>query len=182
MFDKFRPAIAHHLTLLGDDISYQNVRFLNAAQGLEALHRRLFPGEYESTKKYKKTTLKALKKAIPPDLPEPYRKSIRDGLIHLNEYSFRVRVTELYEKHRDLVDFAFKAPEEEIDRIVKVRNHLTHLPPRSNEFYRSKNDFLALLNLSDRCRLLLEAAILARLTTRREKAREWLESAWFMLH
>jgi ApeA N-terminal domain 1 len=43
-FDKFRPAIAHHLAILGGAIPYLNVRFLNATQGLEAFHRRFQKG------------------------------------------------------------------------------------------------------------------------------------------
>ena len=167
-FDRFESAIGHHLGTLGDDIPYVHVRFLSVVQGLEAYHRCLGKGGHESEKIFKKGLYSILKNVVPGDLPDPYKDAIFSKLRNLYEYTLIDRLKQIYDAQKDMVDFGFRSVDDELGQIRTMRNRLAHGESASSM------DTREVLRLEDQSRLLLESAIISKITTDKKMVRSRL--------
>jgi hypothetical protein len=109
--------------------TYYSLQFLSYAQAIETLHRRTRKGRFEDHDAYK-PTLAVLKRAIPEDLQEDYRKRIESGLNHLNEWSLLQRLYDFYDLEARNIRRLFPERDRDMRLIRDVRNYLTHFEDR----------------------------------------------------
>ena len=104
-------------------------QMLAIMQALETLHRHRLPGLYTSQDEYK-CVERMLVDAMPSEISQPLRESLKSRLKYGNEYSLRRRLTELATMlspetqallHSNLQQF--------LSRAIETRNYLTHYPP-----------------------------------------------------
>jgi len=76
---------------------------LNMAHAIEALHRATIGGQYESDQEYSRGLKQRLLSAIPPELNEDYRTSLKRRLDFLNQFSLKRRLKDLLRSHAELV-------------------------------------------------------------------------------
>ena len=77
---------------------------------------------------YEKNVYRPLKAAIPANLDASHRQSLKSRLKFGNEFSFRRRLTTLFEEHEASLATVVPDPCDWIGRIVEYRNNLTHHP------------------------------------------------------
>ena len=105
---------------------YLNVRFLLAAQSLEALHQHLLPSTYIDETRYEEIR-QELVDSIPDQATPDLKAKLKEVLKYGNKFSLRRRLKEISQRlsekeARDIVnlDAAF------INDVVDNRNYLTH--------------------------------------------------------
>lgn len=106
-------------------------RFLALTQALETLHRHTHDGLYLSEEGYEPIR-KALVDAIPNGTPADLRQSLKSRIGYGNELAQRRRLKELLASLGDEVAPVASSGPGWIDRIVDMRNHLTHYPAGQN--------------------------------------------------
>ena len=125
LYDDIEPSLDILFSILYTDM-YLNVRFLLAAQAVEALHRHLWPASYVTEEQYEEIEQK-LTDAIPNEAPSDLKAKLKDVLKYGNEFSLRRRLKEISQRltekgaeHFVCFDSAF------INDVVNTRNYLTH--------------------------------------------------------
>ena len=139
--------------------SFLELRFLSLAQAAEAYHRRLYEGQdlYVDARTYEQNILPGLLGAIPETLDPSHAQALRSRLKYGNEFSFRKRLTMLFDEHQAALAAVIPSPREWIERIVAYRNDLTHHPIVEN---RPDVDKIALVQCNYVLRILLELCFL----------------------
>ena len=105
---------------------YLSVRFLLAAQAVEALHRHLWPSTYIDETRYEEIR-RELVDSIPGEVPPDLKAKLEGVLKYGNELSLRRRLKEVSQRLAEkgaadiiCLDSAF------ISDVVHTRNYLTH--------------------------------------------------------
>jgi ApeA N-terminal domain 1 len=100
--------------------SFLELKLLSLAQACEAYHRRVYEGRdmYRDGNDYRDKVLPGLLAAIPIDLDDSHRQSLKNRLAFGNEFSFRKRLTMLIEEHEAALRTVIASPREWIERIV----------------------------------------------------------------
>jgi hypothetical protein len=128
-------------------------KFLALAQALEGFHRGAYGGAYTSRASYEPIR-ESLCAAIPADLDEDFRRKLKDTMKYGFQYSLRTRLKALLS---NLTERTKEAVVQEkmsnfIDRIVQVRNYLTHFD--ETEKPAIVDDLESMYNLNQRFRAL----------------------------
>ncbi len=120
-FDKLdilKPIYNLYATILSKSTRFQDHRFLNLVQALEAYHR--FTQDNKEFIKEEKEKIKIILNNTPQ-----YNDWLKGKLNYAYELSLRQRLKELYDKYSDILsDFIKK--KDFIDKVVTTRNYLTH--------------------------------------------------------
>jgi hypothetical protein len=103
---------------------------------------------------------KTLNKAIPQEVKDDFRKSIKQKLKYLNEFSLRKRLKEILEKCGDVVNIIIHDNERFIEDVVKTRNFLTHYDKNIEMEAKSDED---LIKLVQKLKFILEICFLIEL-------------------
>ena len=125
LYDNITPSLDILFSIVYTEM-YLEVRFLLAAQAVEALHRHLWPSSYVDEKQYEEIEQK-LVRSIPDEISSDLKAKLKGVLKYGNEFSLRRRLNEiskiLTEKGaEDIVglDSTF------INDVVNNRNYFTH--------------------------------------------------------
>ncbi len=139
--------------------SFLELKLLALAQAAEAYHRRVYEGHdlYMDGDDYAQNILPGLIAAIPGTLDASHRQSLRNRLTFGNEFSFRKRLTMLFDEHDAALAAVIPSPRAWIDRIVNYRNDLTHHPVVED---RPDIDKIALVQCNYVLRIVLELCFL----------------------
>jgi hypothetical protein len=109
-----------------DPSMYRELRFLALSQAIESFHRRIYGGQYVTDKEYEPIR-DVLIKAIPDNLDEDFKESLKKGLEHGNEFSLRKRLKGLVNQFwKNCLENFVKNKRDFIDHIYDTRNYLTH--------------------------------------------------------
>ena len=110
--------------------SFLELKLLALAQAVEAYHRRAYEGQdlYMDAGAYEQHILPGLLAAVPATLDASHRQSLTSRLKFANEFSFRKRLTMLFDEHDAAIAAVIPDPRAWIERIVAHRNGLTHHP------------------------------------------------------
>lgn len=113
-------------TVASDRRMFINVRFLLAAQAIEAFHREACPGTIVPDDEHSEI-VRALTDAIPMNTSKQMREKLMSSLQYANEPSLRQRLRSLIALARDGRDGVMPAYGKSfIDAVVATRNHETH--------------------------------------------------------
>lgn len=104
--------------------SYVHQRFADMVHGLEGLDRGLNGGCFMDASEYEKV-VKAMRSAVPPEVPDALRSAIKDRLKWGNGFSLRKRLKSLAAKHSYLSGILGK-PNHFGDDVTDLRNDLAH--------------------------------------------------------
>jgi Apea-like HEPN len=171
-YGDLEPVIGLYLSALPGRVNHKFVEFLLLTQALEAYHRRMIGGEYESRPSFRGGIYRELVQAIPENVDQVYRRRIVSGLKYLNEYSLRKRLRNLIRLRRNSVVFAFQDREEAIEQIIDLRNKFTHYDEAVSEA-----DFMD-INLwrsTARAKVLLDSCLLHELGLTEEAAKNAID-------
>ena len=120
LYENIQTPIALRLADFNSDMSYSEPRFLQVAQALEALHRRLYPDARDE--RGSGARAEALAAAAPEHL-----NALESLLRHAHEPRFRRRLKDLAaEVRQSLEEVIQQKPGPAIDALVEVRNRVTH--------------------------------------------------------
>jgi hypothetical protein len=131
---------------------FPETRFIMYNQAIEAYHRLRYRNFEVEPEEHKKRL-----EAILSSIPEEYREWMRDGLEYSNEPSHGQRLREIYREFEEIMDEFVDDRKLFIFRIIRTRNHLTHLEGSGDEKVFIGND---LVLATTRLRLLLELCLL----------------------
>ena len=159
------PAVILYVATLSIDLGYSEFRLLNYAQGLEALHRRVFGGRYLENDKYEPIA-SAIINSIPSDVSRDHRSSLKGRIKYGHEFSQRKRIKLLLDDvWKGCLDEFIEDKNNFIDKVINTRNYLIHFDPESS----SKAVFgTEIFYISERLKILLITHILIQLDIPRE--------------
>jgi hypothetical protein len=113
--------------------SYTTTEFLNVTQALESLHRRTFPGHYYPTDEYQGIQ-QSLLDGMPTGFKSEFQNKLRGLYEYANEYSLRRRLKELCASlASNTRGWIATDVDAFVQKVVKTRNYLIHLDPKSIE-------------------------------------------------
>ena len=125
LYEKINESLGILFAILYSDM-YLSIRFLLAAQAVEALHRHLLPSTYIDETRYEEIR-RELVNSIPGEVPPNLKSKLKDVLKYGNELSLRRRLKEVSQRLAEkeaadiiCLDSAF------ISDVVDTRNYLTH--------------------------------------------------------
>jgi hypothetical protein len=159
------PAIILYTATLSVDLVYAEFRLLNYAQALEALHRRVFGGQYMADDTYE-AIASTLVENIPKEVDIDHRRSLEGRLKYGNEYSQRKRISRLLnDVWTGCLDSFIEDKNDFISKVISTRNYLIHFDSSSE----SKAVFgIDIFYMSERLKILLVTHILIQLHIPRE--------------
>ncbi|HSV41912.1 MAG TPA: HEPN domain-containing protein, partial [Methanomassiliicoccales archaeon] len=131
---------------------FPETRFSMYMQAIEAYHRFRYRNfEVDPEEHSKRLAI------IISSIPEEYREWMRDGLEYSNEPSHGQRLREVYREFSEIMDGFVDDGKLFIFKLVKTRNHLTHLEGTFDDKVFSGN---GLVLATTRLRLMLELCLL----------------------
>ncbi len=162
LLDLYYPVYDLYLYSIRNPSAILENEFRNLVEGLEAYHRRRFPGRYISNEEYKRDIYPLFIEAIPNNLNKHFKEKLKNSLKFMNEFSLRKRILELIRNLPKELDFKIqkeKGYQNDIVRnIVLIRNHFAHFDPNEKRFI--PKDTVSLQLLNEEMRIILEANIL----------------------
>lgn len=105
---------------------YLQHKFLSLIQAIESYHRRVYGGKYLSDNDYIPTREALLKVVCQKISDDDFRKSLKEKLKYLNEFSLQKRLKEILKKCGDVINLLIQDNEEFIEDVKNTRNFLTH--------------------------------------------------------
>jgi hypothetical protein len=120
-----QPVYDLYFGTLYNSSMYLQHEFLSLIQAIESYHRRIYNGEYLLNDDYTQI-YQALIKAIPQEIDNNFKESLKQKLKYHNEFSLRKRLKEILEKCGDAVNLLIHKNEIFIEDVVNTRNFLTH--------------------------------------------------------
>jgi hypothetical protein len=156
---KLKPVCDLYFSTLYHEGMYLHQRFLSLAHAVEAYHRVFIGGKYLSDNDYQNGLQKILWDAIPQNVDLDFRKSLKNKLKYLHEFSLRKRVQDICSKFGSILKpFLGEAPEF-ADSVASQRNWLTH-PDSSAQDRPQEPDWKDLSMKCEQLSLLLEVCLL----------------------
>ena len=101
------------------------LNFLTLAQALETFHRRRRHGAILSKDEHKQKMYEILE-----NVPDTYKKWLKDALAFSNEKSLKIRLSELMDENIEVMRPIMNHKEEFIKKVRDTRNYLTHFDHR----------------------------------------------------
>ncbi|MEH2561813.1 HEPN domain-containing protein [Bradyrhizobium sp. AZCC 2289] len=138
---------------------YIHTNTLTYLQALEVFHRQMYKGDKFPNAATRKTTLKALRKAIPKDLDETLQRELEVGLSFVGSPSLLERLKCLFHRYPTCLKPLFPGGDEDMALLKNARNFLTHygdIGGLTKEFMSSREVFV----LGEKARLFLEVCLL----------------------
>lgn len=158
--EKLRPIYDLFFGTIYDPSMYREFHFLALSQAIESFHRCVYGGQYVTDKEYE-LIKDVLIKAIPDDLDEDFKKSLKKGLEHGNEFSLMKRLKELVNQFwKNCLENFVRKKSTFIDDIYNTRNYLTHYDERLKNKAVLGED---LFHLNERLKLFLTVLLLDQL-------------------
>lgn len=115
-------------TLYDPDL-YPSLRFLMLAQAAETFHRQARSGTYVPKRDFR-AVARALKRAIPSNVPGELRQALVSRIDFGNDLSLRTRLTCLVDEVPwDVQSRYIGLPDHFVRSVAATRNYLTHHPP-----------------------------------------------------
>ena len=151
---------------------YMEHKFLSLCQAIEAYHRRVSPGIYQSRDNFMKEIYPALIDAIPDGTDKNYKESIKARLKYLNEFSLRKRLREIIEAHEEVLSILIPKPKKIIGTIVETRNFFTHY---DDDLKQNSLDGEKLYLASERLKFMIEVCFLYQLGFSHEKMKHLID-------
>jgi len=148
-------------------------RFLGLIQALEVFHRKRKKGKYIDDEKFNKNIYVPLVNAIPKDVPDDFRNSIKGKLKYLHEYSLLKRIKSICNEHKDVLSNIVPGYESKLTKIVDYRNLLTHFPRNLKYDDKTIKDILL---CSDLISLILELSYLKEIGFTKDKIKYLLNN------
>jgi hypothetical protein len=158
--EQFRPSLEVLLSDRYNAEAYQHQRFLGLAHGLEAFHRVFVGGKYQTDENYRADLEPRLAAAIPADLHSDFRRSLKNKLKYLHEFSLRKRITDLALKFDAIIRDVIRDPRAFAAAVAEERNRLSH-PDQSSSLDGSSGRDLWLM--AEQMSLLLELCLVREL-------------------
>lgn len=107
---------------------YSELRFLTLAQALETFHRRRRQGAILSKDSHKQKMNEIIQ-----NVPDNYKKWLKEALAFSNEKSLKIRLTELMDEAFEVMQPLLNNKEEFIKKVRDTRNYLTHFDQRMKD-------------------------------------------------
>lgn len=147
---------------------YLEHQFLSLIQALESYHRRVYGGKYLSDSDYIQI-YEDLIKAIPKEIDNNFRESLKQKLRHHNEFSLRKRLNEILKICGDVISLLICDKKEFVNDLVDTRNFLVHYD-RDLEKRVKKNE--ELLDIVLKMKFILQICFLIELGMPMNKMRD----------
>jgi len=149
----------------------ERTKFRALAQASEAFHRVVYDGTYVSKDSYepiRKTICTAIPTALEPDFHQRLVSAIKHGY----QFSLRTRLKKLLGKLSDRTNEGVIREKTStfIDRLVAVRNYLTHFDESEKPAIVDSTE--GMYNLNQRLRALLIVSLLTHCGVPEDKARD----------
>jgi len=179
--EKLRPVIDIYFGISYIPSIYIHLEFLTLTQALEAYHRHMHGGEYMAKENYQSIE-QALNDAIPDEVDNGHRDSLKSRIRYGYQYSLRRRLAlilrDILEPYNQIVNKFFEHQAVFIKKLVDTRNYYTHYEegPDSepitdtNELYIFVQRMKLLMQLCLFAELELPAATLEKLLSQNHKA------------
>jgi ApeA N-terminal domain 1 len=137
---------------------YIHTNVLTYLQALEVFHRQMYKGDKFPNAAVRKSTLKALRRAIPTHLDSTLRAELSKGLSFVGNSSLVDRLKDLFHRYPKCLGPLFPRGDEDMVRLKDVRNFLTHYGDKGlNKEFMSSVEIYA---LGEEARLFLEVCLL----------------------
>jgi len=141
------------------DTVYIHTNLLTYLQALEVLHRELFEIDRFPDDKARKTTISALRAAVPGTLPSQLQREIKDQLGYIGSPTLLDRLEYLYSLYPTTLRPLFRRGDADMTLLKDARNFLTHYSDQKafgKEFLWSRDIFV----LKEKTKLFLEICLL----------------------
>ena len=161
-FDKHQllePVCELYFSTLYNPDMYVHQRFLALAHAIEAYHRAIVGGKYQSNEDYRNGLQKCLWDAIPQNLDPDFRASLKNKLKYLHEFSLRKRVQDICGKFSSVLKPFLGEATQFAAAVADQRNLLTH-PDSTAEDLPPKTDWSEVWLKAEQLSLLLEVCLL----------------------
>lgn len=140
---------------------------LNMAHAIEAFHRATIGGQYLADAEYENGLKQSFLAAVPPELAEDFRSSLKRKVDFLHEYSLKKRLKDILRKFDALVAPYVGERDTFIQAATDARNRLVHAskdnPPP---------DYRKLWRFAQQLGLVLEVAILSEIGFQQNEVRD----------
>lgn len=161
---KLEPVYDLYFATLYNPHQYIKSAFLSLTQAIETYHRRTFVGKCQSDEKYFDGLYKKLVEAIPEEIDNDFRNSLKKGsLYYANQFSQRKRLKVLTKELSENLSIGFigtpKSRNSFVKKVCDVRNYLTHYDPEQ-PIHITTNE---LQNLTEKLGTLLSICLLKEL-------------------
>ncbi len=159
---------------------YLHSHFLSLIQALETYHRRQYGGQYMDESEYKAKVREALIAAIPDDLDDDFKQSLKTGTLkYAYQYSLRKRLKEIAKILADEIPGIRWLDTREgrnifVANVADVRNYLTHYDPNSDIDTSSGR----LHKLSRKLEMILEICLLKEIGMSSEQINHLIHKSW----
>lgn len=138
---------------------YLQHEFLSLIQALEVYHRRVHGGKYVSDESYNAVYTK-LVEAIPGEIENNFKDSLKGKMKYLHEYSLRKRLKKITDDLDDVIGILIKNKAIFIDEVENTRNFLTHYDKSLEDKHKAGNE---LYMLTEKMKFLLEMCFLVEM-------------------
>jgi hypothetical protein len=138
---------------------YIHTNVLTYLQALEVFHREMYKGDKFPNAAARKSTLKALRDAIPSALDATLRRELAEGLSFVGSQSLLERLKVLFHKYPKCLEPLFPHGDKDLAFLKNVSNFLTHygdIGGVTKEIMSSRDVFV----LGEKARLFLEVCLL----------------------
>jgi hypothetical protein len=151
-----------------EDDGYGHTHLLTYLQVLEIIHRESFRTDRFPSQKMKKSTLSALREAVPKILTAALQKQIAEQIGFIGTLTLLDRLNHLYSIYKRSLHSVFPAGEADMKVLKDTRNFLTHYgqqKTRGKEFLYSQEMYI----LKEKTRLFVEICLLGAIGMNEEE-------------
>jgi len=151
--DKLRSVYDLYFGVLQQKGMYAHLHFLTLMQAIESFHRNSKSGKYMDDDSYK-ILEKEMVAALPKEMPDAIRISMKSKIKYGNEFSLRKRMNDIFNDIGEkLTALVCKDKEYFINKGVNTRNYYTHWTKELEA--EAITDFVALVHFNQRLKILL---------------------------
>ena len=141
------------------DSTYIHTNLLTYIQALEILHRESFKIDRFPDSRLRKTTIKALRAAVPATLDKILQDQIKEQLSYIGSLTLLDRLKHLFSMYPKCLRPLFRRGDADMELLKDTRNFLTHYGDQKSfgkEFLWSQTIF----SLKEKARFFLEICLL----------------------
>lgn len=151
---------------------YLQHRFLSLIQALEAYHRRVFSGKYQSDEEYYKGLYAEFMKCIADIVDSNFKSSLEWRMKYLNEFSLRKRLAELSQQYSEVLNLKIRNIDKLIEDTINTRHFLTHYDLNLKNDSKSGEELYV---LCEKLKFILEVCFLFELGLPNQKIQDLIE-------
>jgi len=139
---------------------YLRHQFLSLIQALEAYHRRNFEGKYLPDDDYGRVRKKLEEFIDGLRIDSSFKNALKNKLKYGNEYSLRKRLKEIFRQYKEITDNFITNKDVFINKVVEIRNYLTHYDKNSREIAVDKKQ---LYHITQQLKIVIVICLLSEL-------------------